>query len=272
MKKSYIIYCDESVKDGCYYSNFYGGALIEEKHREFIEEKLQQVKDKQNIFNGELKWTKITENYEEKYKAFIETYFNLMKEGYIKTRIMFSHTPLEPIPIKGEAYFKLYYQFLKHAFGFRYHPFAKEIVISLMLDKIPHNKEAFDQFKNYMNQLENIREFQNIPITFRKENIVDIDSKKHVILQALDINLGAMSFRLNDLHKVIPTSKKRRGKRTIAKERVYKFIHQKICEIRPNFNIGISTGKDSNVSNRWRHPYRHWKFIPKDSTNKIRTK
>jgi hypothetical protein len=32
--------------------------------------------------------------------------------------------------------------------------------------------------------------------------------------------------------------------------------------LRPHFNIGISTGTD--ITNRWRHSYRHWLFIPTD--------
>ena len=74
-----------------------------------------------------------------------------------------------------------------------------------------------------------------------------------------------MAFRLNNLHKEIPIGEKRRGKRTIAKEKLYKFIHKKICEIRPNFNIGITTGIDGDIYNRFLHPYRHWLFIPNSS-------
>jgi hypothetical protein len=54
----------------------------------------------------------------------------------------------------------------------------------------------------------------------------------------------------------------RRGKRTIAKERLYKHINKKICEIRPRFNVGITTGLDGDTRNKLLHPYRHWLFIP----------
>ena len=280
MKKNYIIYCDESVKDGRYYSNFYGGVLIEEKHREFIEEKLQQVKDKQNIFNGELKWTKITENYEEKYKAFIETYFNLMKKGYIKTRIMFSNNSTPPnlsydpllsrSQIEAERYFKLYYQFLKHGFGLIYHPDNEEVIVSLLLDRVPHEQKAFARFKSFIHDLENVREFRGKSIFFPKDQIINIDSKKHIILQALDINLGAMNFRLNELHKAKPSGEWRRAKRTMAKERIYKFINKKIREIYPHFNIGISTGKQGDIANRWHHTYRHWEFTPASAESTLR--
>ena len=276
MTKRYIIYCDESTKDGRYYSNFYGGALIEEKHREFIEKKLQEVKNKQNLFQ-ELKWTKITENYKEKYKAFMSVYFDLVREKYIKTRILFSNNSIEPNIIQkpyqskaereADRYFKLYYQFLKHSFGLQYHPNDEKIIISLLLDRIPHRKEAFDNFKNKVNSLEYNQDFQNLVISIPKKNIVDVDSKRHVILQALDINLGAIHFRLNDFHKIKPKNQRRRGKRTRAKEEVYKFINKKIRQNYPYFNIGISTGKEGNIENRWNHPYRHWELIPSSATN-----
>ncbi|MEC5395322.1 hypothetical protein [Bergeyella sp. RCAD1439] len=80
-------------------------------------------------------------------------------------------------------------------------------------------------------------------------------------MQCLDIVLGSMSFRLNDMHKEKLQGQSRRGKRTIAKEKLYKHINSLIREIRPNFNIGISTGIDGDALNRFSHPYRHWLFI-----------
>ena len=39
-------------------------------------------------------------------------------------------------------------------------------------------------------------------------------------MQCLDIVLGAMAFRLNDMHKEKRPDTNRRGKRTIAKEKL----------------------------------------------------
>lgn len=75
--------------------------------------------------------------------------------------------------------------------------------------------------------------------------------------------LGAMYFRLNDLHLDKPAGSWKRGKRTIAKEKLYKYIHKRICEILPSFNIGISTGKGDFQNPAWELPYSHWRFIPK---------
>jgi hypothetical protein len=91
-----------------------------------------------------------------------------------------------------------------------------------------------------------------------------VTSHDHDILQCADIVLGAMQFRLNDKHREKPKDSRRRGKRTIAKERVYRHINQRIRQIYPNFNVGISTGKRGAIESLWEDPYRHWKFVPTD--------
>jgi len=89
-------------------------------------------------------------------------------------------------------------------------------------------------------------------------------SHDHVLLQCLDIVLGAMYFRLNHFHKAIQEDTKKRGKRTIAKEKMYKHIHEQIDDIFPHFNIGENTGArgDEYPYYYWNHPYRHWRFKP----------
>jgi hypothetical protein len=77
-----------------------------------------------------------------------------------------------------------------------------------------------------------------------------------------------MAFRLNQKHLEKPEGAVRRGKRTIAKEKLYKHIHRKITDIRPHFNIGITTGTDGDSFNRFNHSYRHWLFIPKNKEMK----
>ena len=57
----------------------------------------------------------------------------------------------------------------------------------------------------------------------------------------------------------------RRGKRTIAKEKLYKNILKNIRTIYPNFNIGMSTSARGDFSNNWKDPYRHWCFKSKNS-------
>ena len=134
--------------------------------------------------------------------------------------------------------------------------------MSILLDEMPSHPNNVASFKSYLASLSDFPNFRNAGVTIPLEGIAAVSSHQHVILQALDVVMGAMQFRLNDMHLEKPVGKFRRGKRTKAKERVYKHIHGRICRLRPRFNIGVSTGLDDQVENRWHHPYRHWLFVP----------
>ena len=71
MSKRYIIYCDESDSKGRFYSHFYGGLLIDASRQQALESELQALKDKLNIYHGEMKWQKVTAPYVAKYCDFV---------------------------------------------------------------------------------------------------------------------------------------------------------------------------------------------------------
>jgi hypothetical protein len=89
MSKEYIIYCDESEESGQYFGNFYGGALVCSEHLDEVKSLIAAKKAELNLF-GEVKWSKITENYAEKYIAMMDLFFDLIRDGKIKVRIMFT--------------------------------------------------------------------------------------------------------------------------------------------------------------------------------------
>ncbi|RUX03788.1 MAG: DUF3800 domain-containing protein [Mesorhizobium sp.] len=268
-KRHYTIYCDESSKKGRYFSNFYGSALILSADRQAIEKVLREKKEELNIF-GEMKWTKVTKEYQEKYVEFVRLFFDFVASGRIKIRIMFTQNYHRPKNLTDEhrenEYYLLYYQMLKHAFGLRHcNPNGIDrVFITTLLDDMPDNKEKIERFRNYICSISQTHAFSGCGVFFPKEQIAHVNSHEHDILQGLDIILGSMFFRLNDLHKAKPDGAKRRGKRTIAKEAVYKEINRLIRGIYPNFNIGASTGTPNGYIDRWEQPYRHWRFVPKE--------
>jgi len=268
--KEITLYCDESEIKGQFFSNFYGGALIKSIHANEIQRVLKDKKIQLNL-HGEVKWQKVTGNYLDKYIDLMGTFFNFIKEDKIKVRIMFSQNcnvaeGLEPYHIEHE-YFILYYHFIKHAFGLQYANNSSNILnVRAYFDKLPDTKEKCELFKDHIHGLNRYIEFKKGKISIDREQITEVVSHKHDILQCLDIILGAVQFRLNDKHKEIPNGSRTRGKRTIAKEKLYKFINSKIREIYPSFNIGISTGLKGDIKNRWQHPYRHWLFVPKNAS------
>ena len=138
----------------------------------------------------------------------------------------------------------------------------EEKYLIIFFDELPDNKLRCEEFKSKIYGIQSLNQFVRSKISIRREDIVDVDSRNHVILQCMDIILGSMAFRLNNMHLIKPKGSHMRGKKTIAKEKLYKHILNNIRQIVPHFNIGINTGGD--YQRRWIDAYRHWKFVPKD--------
>jgi len=263
MSKEYLIYADESIEHGKKYSNFFGGALVRSDHLKNVISVLNDSKTKVFLHN-EIKWTKVTSIYLQKYISVMDTFFDLIADDKIKVRIMFTDNRFVPQGLtsrhREDKYFILYYQFLKHAFGLKFsHESSSPIRCRLYLDDLPDTRENVARFKGYLGGL--TKYFRN-RIFVDPLQIAEVKSHDHVVLQCVDVVLGAIQFRLNEKHKVKPVGKRVRGSKTIAKEKLYRHIVGRIRSIRPNFNIGISTGKDGSMENLWYHSYRHWKFVP----------
>jgi hypothetical protein len=264
----YIIYCDESDDKGTFYSNFYGGALVKASDRENIEAELRAT---MGGINGEAKWTKITQLHEDGYTEFADKFLDMVAAGRIKMRVMFTQNIHRTDHIEhyeeDARYFKLYYQFIKHAFGLMFCNDSQEHIvrIAVYLDDAPDTSAALNNFKDYLASLSVLPDFFRVRVIVDKDNIAEVNSKDHAILQAVDVVLGAIQFRLNEHHKAIPKGKRQRGKRTRAKERVYKFINKRLRSIYPGFNIGVTTGQADGPQVRWTHAYRHWCFKPYQS-------
>ena len=243
------------------------GALINLSDVNLIERALNSKKEELNL-KGEIKWTKVTDNYLDKYIEIINLFFELIKDGKIKVRIMFAQNAFVSDGLTKEQtdneYSILYYYFLKDAFGLKFSnntPFKNKVNFSLYLDDLPCSKEQKNSLKKSMFRYNNELKQNNTEIT----EIVEIDSKKHVIQQCMDIILGSMNFKLNDFDKIKDEETGKRSKRTIAKEKLYKVINKNIRDIRKGFNVGVSTSNDNDVTNIWKHKYRHWNFISKYS-------
>lgn len=266
-QKEYLIFLDESEKRGTYYSNFYGGVIVGASEYERVTLALNEKKKELNFF-GEVKWQKVSEPYLGKYIALIQTFFSEIAAGHVRVRVMFrqnAHQPqnLTPEQIEDE-YYRLYYQFVKHSFGLMAMPeHGHPVNIRLYFDDLPDKSEKRERFKGYVLGLASNDEIVKREIVITKDNITEVDSKDHVLLQCLDIVLGAMVFRLNNKHLEKIPGKKTRGKKTIAKEKLYKAIHDEVSKLKPRFNIGISTGLKDPMFGLWQDPYLHWKFVPK---------
>ncbi|KYG78400.1 DUF3800 domain-containing protein [Roseivirga spongicola] len=270
MRKGFLIFCDESVKKDRHYSNFYGGALIFKEDYEYVKNRLNQTLSELEFEDSELKWSNINTHRVESYKKIISAFFSLIREGKIKVRIMFTDNRNVPVELtsdhKRKSYHLLYYQFIKHAFGFSHLDSDYPIDLELFFDILPQTKKSNIDFKKYIYGIQFLPELIDSNLFIKKDSIYEVDSKKHLILQCVDVVLGSIAFRLNDHHLDKPDGERRRGKRTLAKEKVYKHINQNIRSIKPNFNIGVSTSFQDQLD-KFTDQYRHWIFVPKKSEN-----
>lgn len=98
----YIIYFDESVNDGEYYSDFFGGVLVRNTDYDVVRCALDTMKQALNL-NGEIKWIKVTANYLEKYKQIMNLFFSYIKGNRLKVRIMFRETSQSPHPLSSAS-------------------------------------------------------------------------------------------------------------------------------------------------------------------------
>ena len=239
------------------------GALAKVSDVQAIEKALNGKKEELNL-KGEIKWTKVTSNYLEKYIDMINLFFSFIKSGKIKVRIMFAQNAFVSDGLTKEhtdnEYNILYYFFLKSAFVLKYSnptPVKNKVNFSMYLDDLPCSENQKNSLKNSLYRYNHELKQGNIEIT----EIVEIDSKKHVIQQCMDIILGSMNFKLNGFNELKDPETGKRSKRTIAKDKLYKVINTNIREIRKGFNAGVSTGIDGDTTNYWKHLYRHWNFI-----------
>lgn len=266
-EKEYWIFSDESVQDGPLFSNFFGGAIVAARHYAEVENRLR-IRKAEIGFIKELKWQRVTPQWLDGYKLFITAFFDEVRTNLVRVRVMFrdnQNKNSQPTrDEKRDAYFKLYYQFIKHAFGLAHIPEQEEGTrLRLFFDQFPDTRLQAAFFKGYIANLPKNPQLRSAKLSIHPDHITEIDSKEHVLLQAVDLVTGSMAFRLNDLHKAKPEGSRLRGKRTIAKEALYKHILQEIRTVKPFLNPKISTACEPFPEGNWLMPYRHWSFKPR---------
>jgi hypothetical protein len=266
----YILFCDESDKYGKFFSNFYGGVIVGSKDYMEVSSLLNAKKQELHLFS-EVKWEKITELYKEKYIEFLRCFFGLVTAGKVKVRIMFRQNAYSAKSLSAgqnaNQYYLLYYQFIKNAFGFEYlqpPPENPPVKVRVYVDQIGDTNERIMRFRGFIHALPKNKRFSAARFEIPFDEITEIRSHEHVLLQCIDIVLGSITFRLNDKHTEKLPGTRFRGKRTKAKEFVYKYILSEIRKIHKNFNIGISTAVMNTAEGRWNTPYSHWNFKAKN--------
>lgn len=254
-EERYILICDESTRKGKLYSYFFGGALVNEREYEKINQLFQMYIKERNL--GEAKRTKITANNYKLYIDLMDLFFTYIKAGKIKARIMLANnTELERIPSSlDETYCKFYYLFIRYAFSLFYA--RNDIHLRLALDDLPETKESCKNLKDHLvNNLQRVNFVGCNKVILNAKDIEEVDSKKHAILQCIDVVTGIIDFALNS------TSEDRKSKRGQAKWQVWKFVETKIYEIHPTFVFDTTTWPISSHKG-WLDVYKHFAYTKK---------
>jgi len=186
-EQGYIIFCDESDTRGTYFFNFYGGVLVGATQYDRITKRLNAEKHRFNLF-GEVKWAKVSEPYLGKDEELIRCFFEELRDEQARVRIMFrqnAHVAAGLTPAQSDGtYFRLYYQFIKHAFGLANRPASGQpVMLKLYFDEFPDTKEAATQFKGFMLSLKDNPQIRRAGFKIAPEDIAEIRSHDHGLSQ-----------------------------------------------------------------------------------------
>lgn len=71
----------------------------------------------------------------------------------------------------------------------------------MFFDQFPDTGEQVAQFKGFLSALPEAAEMRDSNLLLSRSHITEVDSKERVLLQCVDIVLGAMAFRLNETRR-----------------------------------------------------------------------
>lgn len=257
--REYILYADESIERGAFFSNFYGGLLISSRDRGAVVAALEAEKARLNLHN-EVKWQKVTLNYLNKYLELSSLFFEFVRDRKIRLRILFTDNANVPENLVNlnfsRRYLQLYLSFIEHAFDIECRlPNDEAARLRILLDELPVSINDKRFFRQQIYKLNNSPAFRKGNFLVIPDAVGEIDSREHVLLQCLDIVLGAMQARMNarDTNASRPV-----GKRSAAKQQLSAHILSQVRSIHRNFHMEVTT--PVAVNQGWQCCYRHRLF------------
>ena len=179
--KELLIFCDESVSKGEFFSNFYGGVVVGSSSYQKISQELEETRVSLGI-RSEVKWSKVSAPRLEPYTELLRRFFEFVVQDRLKIRIMFAQNAHEPVGLSQDhrenTYFILYYQFIKHGFNLLDAPRdARVRPLRLYFDQFPDTKAKVAQFREYLLALHRSREFGAASFTLAREDIAEVKSQ-----------------------------------------------------------------------------------------------
>lgn len=275
MPITYEIYADEAWTHGGQPLNrywcFFGGIFGPESSLDQLNTELAKIKAAHSI-KAEIKWSDVRANNVACCTEMVDCLIRHLRSNNIRYRQMFLDRALVRIARPGEAgvseltaQFKLFYQFLKHAFGLRYLPPAPagdsyRILIRLDNHSSLKHKNDLAGFVQHLPAFWG-RSDMKIEVTF-------LNSTKNNRLQICDVMMGAAGSHGNKAHK-----RRRPGQRGMTEKQkikhglamhIYNQLRQLDADERGShaFNWFETTGLQGDICNTYLMKARMWKFKP----------
>lgn len=189
------IYCDESRQTADRYMVIGGIVALRDDEQRFAEA-MTLYRHSQNM-HAELKWTKVSDQKLNEYRALIDLFFSVNRLFHFKAIIIDTQEIDHRRYNKGDAelgFYKLMYQFLLHSFGAQLRPTDRCIVF---LDRRTTSHYKLSTLCAILNNgLRKKYGFNYGPV----RNVQATDSKQHDLIQVADVLMGAIGYEMNGAH------------------------------------------------------------------------
>ncbi len=226
-----------------------------------MEQKVRTIKETFN-YKKEIKWANISNKDIDFYNELllcIEEFIDRNTETKYRQLFMdraYKYTGTECSEL--ETQFKIYYQFLKHCFGFEHVSTPTFVVLKLDTHSSHLHKQRLTSYLQELN-------FTNVTI-----KVEFINSRNSIALQMCDLLMGAAGYYGNKIDWDLLPNKRMRTKNQKMKadfgKNVYNLLRRINAQYRgsESFRWFETTGIDNSQSNRHNHKLRIWKFIPNE--------
>ena len=227
--------------------------MISSRDRSAVVAALEAEKAHLNL-HGEVKWQRVTQNYLDKYRNLSSLFFTFVRDGKVRLRILFTDNATAPERLTtlnySQRYLLLYLAFIEHAFDIRYRsPRDETVRLRILLDTLPVPVEDKRVFRRQLYRLNSGCVFQSGGVRVFPGDIGEVDSRDHVLLQCLDVVLGAMQSGMNARGYRVS------GKRSLARSQLSAHVLRQVKSIHPDFHMEATTPVAAGQG--WQCFYRH---------------
>ena len=266
---AYTVYADEAWTHDpeLRFWRFYGGAMLRSSERDRIEAELLTLKTQRGL-HGEIKWSLTTPARAERFGAIVERFLDYVDAGDVTLRYMWlDQLRQDPDALtawhREYGFYILYYYFVVFGFGLPWHDQRDTVAVEFFPDALPNEPVKLREFQQFLHRCHIARRFRQRS-SFRFINVTAVESEKHIILQCVDLIIGAVGYKLNKKYKA--KTGHRRSRSAVAKIELWERIRDRLGAIdmgergTHSFAVGVNTGTGPEATNRWRHKFRQWDF------------